>query len=57
MTHEQKIDRCESEMLAAKDPEARREWGAFFLAAIMDRNADRTPAEVAELERQKGLRA
>lgn len=53
--HEARIDRCEAELLACETPELRRSWGQLFIAAVHERNAQRTPEQVAQLERAMGL--
>lgn len=53
--HEALIDRHELLMLEADNRTDRELHCRAFLAAIERRNAERTPDEVAELERQRGL--
>lgn len=50
------IDRLFHFMASASTPEARRSWEARWRAAINARNAARTPTEVAEIEKARGLR-
>lgn len=55
--HEARIDMCERRMLDPRSShELRRLASRAFCAAIAERNAERTPAEIAELERSRGLR-
>lgn len=49
------IDRLFHFMAAATTPEARRSWEIRWRAAINARNAARTPAQIAEIERARGL--
>lgn len=44
------------ELLRATTPEGRQLAGMHFTRAIRLRNAERTPQEVAALERKRGLR-
>lgn len=50
------IDRLFHFMVAATTPEARRSWEARWRAAINARNAARSGAEIAEIEKARGLR-
>jgi hypothetical protein len=54
--HEARIDRMQHLMENASTPELRRGYCELFVAAIRERNAARTPEQVAELERARGLR-
>lgn len=54
--HEARIDMAERHMLQANNRTDRAMYAAAFVQAIQERNDDRTPDQVAELERQKGLR-
>ena len=54
--YESIIDRAERGMLEASNREDREFYARAFVNAINERNAQRTPEEVAELERQRGLR-
>lgn len=51
--HEAEIDRLQAEML--KEPDVRK-FGDQFLMAVLARNSERTPEQVAELEQTLGLR-
>ncbi len=50
-----RIDRAYTRMVAAKSAEWQHRWGDAFVHYVRARNAQRTPAEVRELERQRGL--
>lgn len=50
------VDRLWHCMVHAETPESRLLWGQRFTAAVNRRNAARSPEEVAELERERGLR-
>lgn len=56
MTHEQRIDEAQKAMLEAKTLQERFHFGGQFILAVMARNAERTPEEVAEIEKRMGLR-
>lgn len=43
-------------MVTATTDESRRLWGGRFTTYCNERNAARTPEQIAELEREKGLR-
>jgi hypothetical protein len=51
-----RIDRAYKHMLNAKSTNWAHAWGDVFCLYVRARNAQRTPAEVRELERQRGLR-
>lgn len=51
------VDRLWRCMTQTDDPELKVIYGRRFTAAVNRRNAARSPEEVAELEREKGLRA
>lgn len=44
------------ELCTATDPKIRKAAADFMMAEIRARNACRTPGQIAEIERQKGLR-
>jgi hypothetical protein len=50
-----RIDRAYNRMLAAKSTEWAHRWGDAFVHLVRARNAQRTPAEVRQLERERGL--
>lgn len=50
-----RIDRAYTRMVAAKSPEWSHRWGDAFVNYVRARNAMRTPNEVRELERERGL--
>jgi len=50
------IDRLFLCMNHAEDPDIQADYCRRFTAAIRKRNAQRTPDEIAELERARGLR-
>jgi hypothetical protein len=52
----QRIDRAYKHMLAAKTPEWSHRWGDLFVVLVRARNSMRTPAEVRQLESERGLR-
>jgi hypothetical protein len=54
--HEARIDMAERHMLEANNRIDRTLFAHAFLQAITERNAERTPDQVAELERTRGLR-
>lgn len=54
--HEARIDAAERAMLEANNRPDRETFAAAFLQAIRERNAARTPEQVAEIEQQRGLR-
>ena len=54
--HEAAIDAAERNMLQADNRTDRAMFAQQFLEAINARNAARTPEELAEMERQRGLR-
>lgn len=43
-------------MITATTDESRRLWGDRFTAHCNERNAARTPEQIEQLEREKGLR-
>jgi hypothetical protein len=51
-----RIDRAYTRMIAANTPEWAHRWGDAFVTYVRARNAQRTPREVAELEKRMGLR-
>lgn len=51
-----KIDRAYKHMLAAKTEAWSHRWGDCFVVHVRARNSMRTPAEVREIEKQRGLR-
>ena len=51
-----KVDDAYHRMVTATTDESRRLWGGRFTAYCNERNAERTPEQIAELEREKGLR-
>lgn len=51
-----RIDDAYHRMVTAETPESRRLWGDRFTAYCNERNAERTPEQIAELELEKGLR-
>lgn len=50
-----RIERAYRHMLAAKTQAWSHIWGDAFLLYVRARNAKRTPAEIRELERARGL--
>jgi hypothetical protein len=50
-----RIDRAYNRMIGAKSSCWERRWGDVFVLYVRARNAMRTPAEVRELERTRGL--
>jgi hypothetical protein len=50
-----RIDRAYTRMLAAKTPAWEHRWGDVFVCLVRARNAMRTPEEVRQLERERGL--
>jgi len=54
--HDLAIERTLKVMLRTNSPQTRRVACDVFTAAIRQRNAERSPQEIAELERAKGLR-
>lgn len=55
--HEARIDMAERHMLEADNRIDRAMYAQAFLQAVEERNAERTPDQVVEIERRKGLRA
>jgi hypothetical protein len=55
--HEARIDLAWCHLITCATQTGRITFCHAFLQAIKERNAERTPEQVAELERQKGLRA
>jgi len=51
-----KIDDAYHRMMSAETPESRRLWCDRFTAYCNERNAARTSEQIAEIEREKGLR-
>jgi len=51
------IDRAWHDIEAAVTPEQRQSRGRVFSALVNQRNAERTEAQIKEIERSKGLRA
>jgi hypothetical protein len=51
----QRIDKAYQRMLAAKSKVWEHRWGDAFVCLVRARNAQRTAAEVRELERERGL--
>ncbi len=51
-----RIDRAYTRMIAAKSQEWAHRWGDAFVTYVRARNAQRTPAEIRQLERERGLR-
>lgn len=55
--HEARIDRFERGMLDESNTQAmRRGYSLAFVQCVSERNAERTPEQVAEIERARGLR-
>jgi hypothetical protein len=55
--HEARIDAMERGMLNPENSrELRRGYSRAFVQAVIERNAERTPEQVAEIERARGLR-
>jgi hypothetical protein len=54
--HEARIDTAERHMLEANNRTDREMFCRAFLQAIVERNAARTPDEVAQIETARGLR-
>lgn len=52
----QRIDRAYRHMLAAKSSDWAHAWGDCFVVLVRQRNAQRSRAEVLEMERARGLR-
>lgn len=50
-----RINRAFVRMLAAKTREWSHRWGDAFVMNIRARNAQRSPNEVREIERQRGI--
>jgi len=50
-----KLDKAYSRMLAAKSQEWAHRWGDAFVVLVRARNAERTPDEIRQLERDRGL--
>lgn len=55
--HEARIDKYERLMLEANNRTDRGMYATAFLLCIADRNSERTPDQVADIERERGLRA
>lgn len=51
-----RIDRALRHVLAAKSAQWAHRWGDCFVTYVRARNALRTPGEVRQLERERGLR-
>lgn len=51
-----RIDDAYHRMVFAETAESKRLWGDRFTNLVNQRNAERTPEQIAELEREKGLR-
>jgi hypothetical protein len=51
-----RIDRAYTRMVAAKTQEWAHRWGDVYVTYVRARNAQRTPRDVAELEKRMGLR-
>lgn len=54
--HEARIDLLLAAVLAAQSPKVAETTCAAFLQAIHERNAARTPEQVAAIEQERGLR-
>lgn len=54
--HEARIDKYERLMLKADNRTDRAMHAWAFVLCIQERNAERSPDELAEIERQRGLR-
>lgn len=54
--HEARIDMAWRHLVTCATDNGRVTFCHAFLQAIRERNAERTPDQLAELERQKGLR-
>ena len=50
-----RIDRAYTRMVGAKTVEWAHRWGDAFLTYVRARNALRTPAEIREIEKARGL--
>ena len=50
------IDDCLHRMAAADTTDSRKLWSERLTALINERNASRTPAQIAALEAAKGLK-
>lgn len=50
------IDTAWHEVMVASDPELRRHRERQWRDLILQRNAQRTPGEIEQLERERGLR-
>jgi hypothetical protein len=50
------IDTAWHEVMVAEEPELRRHREQRWRELILQRNAQRTPAEIERLERERGLR-
>jgi hypothetical protein len=50
-----RLERAYVRMLAAKSKAWEHRWGDAFVSLVRARNAQRSVAEVRELERQRGL--
>lgn len=53
---EQRIQRSYDRMTGAKTVEWAHRWADAFLLNVRARNAMRSPAEIRQLERERGLR-
>lgn len=53
--HEARIDRWQFAMLEAADTKERRIAGWAFMQSVLARNAERTPEQLREIERARGL--
>ena len=54
-THEEAITAAFNAMVATSDKDKRRVYAASMLDLIAERNAARTPAEIAAIEQARGL--
>jgi hypothetical protein len=52
----QRINRCYDRMILAKSSAWAHRWADVFMVYVRARNSMRTPAEVREIEKQRGLR-
>lgn len=50
-----RLDKAYNRMLTAKTTEWAHRWGDAFVLLVRSRNAQRTPDEVRQLERDRGL--
>lgn len=53
---EAEISRLQQERIQASTRAEKRMYGTQFLMAVIERNKERTPEQVEELERERGLR-